>query len=90
MIVENRAGAAQNVAAELIAFARQYPGKLNYSSAGNGTANHIGMEVFKGAAGINITHVPYAGAPQSVIDLIAGRVDVMLNSIPPALAHASA
>ena len=72
---------------DLIARAKAAPGKLNYSSAGNGTANHIGMEVFKGAAGINMTHVPYAGAPQSVIDLIAGRVDVMLNSIPPALPH---
>lgn len=72
---------------DLIARARAAPGKLNYSTAGNGTANHIGMEIFKGIAGINITHVPYAGAPQSVIDLIAGRVDVMLNSIPPALPH---
>lgn len=72
---------------DLIARAKAAPGKLNYSTAGNGTANHIGMEIFKGIAGINITHVPYAGAPQSVIDLIAGRVDVMLNSIPPALPH---
>ena len=72
---------------DLIARAKAAPGKLNYSTAGNGTANHIGMEIFKGIAGINITHVPYASAPQSVIDLIAGRVDVMLNSIPPALPH---
>jgi tripartite-type tricarboxylate transporter receptor subunit TctC len=72
---------------DLIARAKATPGKLNYSTAGNGTANHIGMEIFKGIAGINITHVPYAGAPQSVVDLIAGRVDVMLNSIPPALPH---
>ena len=72
---------------DLIACAKAAPGKLNYSSAGNGTANHIGMEVFKGAAGIHITHVPYAGSPQSVIDLIAGRVDAMLTSIPLALPH---
>ena len=72
---------------DLIARAKAAPGKLNYSSAGNGTANHIGMEIFKGAAGFNITHVPYAGAPQSVIDLIAGRVDVMFGSIPPLLPH---
>jgi tripartite-type tricarboxylate transporter receptor subunit TctC len=72
---------------DLIARAKAAPGKFNYSSAGSGTANHIGMEVFKAAAGFNITHVPYAGAPQSVIDLIAGRVDVMLTSIPLALPH---
>jgi tripartite-type tricarboxylate transporter receptor subunit TctC len=74
-------------AKDLIARAKAAPGKLNYSSAGSGTANHIGMEIFKGMVGINITHIPYAGAPQSVIDLIAGRVDVMFNSIPPALPH---
>jgi tripartite-type tricarboxylate transporter receptor subunit TctC len=72
---------------DLIARAKAAPGKLNYGSAGSGTANHIGMEVFTGMAGIRLTHIPYAGAPQSVIDLIAGRTDVMLNSIPPALPH---
>jgi tripartite-type tricarboxylate transporter receptor subunit TctC len=72
---------------DLIARAKSEPGRLNYGSAGNGTANHIGMELFKAAAGIDVTHVPYAGAPQSVVDLIAGRLDVMMNSIPPALPH---
>src|SRR5687768_10487446 len=74
-------------AKDLIARAKAAPGKLNYGSAGNGTANHIGMEVFKQMAGVNLTHVPYSGAPQSVIDLLAGRLDVMLNSIPPAIPH---
>ncbi|MGZ5227067.1 MAG: Bug family tripartite tricarboxylate transporter substrate binding protein [Burkholderiales bacterium] len=72
---------------DLIARAKAQPGKLNYGSAGNGTANHMGMELFKAIAGINLTHVPYAGAPQSVIDLLAGRIDVMMNSIPPAVPH---
>jgi tripartite-type tricarboxylate transporter receptor subunit TctC len=72
---------------DLIARAKAAPGKLNYGSAGNGGTNHIGMEVFKHMAGINLTHVPYAGAPQAVIDLIGGRLDMMLNSIAPALPH---
>ena len=72
---------------DLIARARAEPGKLNYASAGNGTANHMGMELFKAIAGINLTHIPYAGAPQSVVDLLAGRIDVMMNSIPPAVPH---
>src|SRR5687768_7511629 len=72
---------------ELIARAKAAPGKMNYGSAGNGTANHMGMELFKSIAGINLTHVPYAGAPQSVIDLLAGRLDVMMNSIAPAMPH---
>jgi len=87
MLLLTHASSPVNSVKDLIARAKAAPGKLNYSSAGSGTANHIGMEIFKGIAGISITHVPYAGAPQSVIDLIAGRVDVMLNSIPPALPH---
>ena len=72
---------------DLIARAKAEPGKFNYSSAGNGTVNHIGMEVFKNMAGIKLTHVPYSGAPQSVIDMLAGRVDVMLGSIAPVVPH---
>jgi tripartite-type tricarboxylate transporter receptor subunit TctC len=75
---------------DLIALARAEPGKLNYSSAGNGTANHLAMEHFKSVAGVNFTHVPYKGAPQAVTDLLAGRVSVTLNSIPPILAHIKA
>ena len=75
---------------DLIALARAEPGRLNYSSAGNGTANHLAMEHFKSVAGVNFTHVPYKGAPQAVTDLLAGRVSVTLNSIPPILAHVKA
>lgn len=75
---------------ELIALARAEPGKLNYSSAGNGSANHLAMEQFKSAAGVNFTHVPYKGAPQAVTDLLAGRVSVTMNSIAPVLAHIKA
>ncbi|MGZ9080321.1 MAG: Bug family tripartite tricarboxylate transporter substrate binding protein [Burkholderiales bacterium] len=72
---------------DLVALAKAEPGKLLYSSAGNGTANHLAMEQFKYAAGVNFTHVPYKGAPQAVTDLIAGRVNVTMNSIAPVLAH---
>jgi tripartite-type tricarboxylate transporter receptor subunit TctC len=72
---------------ELIALAKAEPGKLNYASAGNGAANHLAMELFKSMAGVNITHVPYKGAPQAVTDLIGGSVDLMFNSIPPVLQH---
>ncbi|MEK7874678.1 MAG: tripartite tricarboxylate transporter substrate binding protein [Pseudomonadota bacterium] len=72
---------------DLIALARAEPGKLNYASAGNGTPNHLATELFKSMAGVNITHVPYKGAPQAVTDLIGGSVEMMFNSIPPALPH---
>src|SRR3990172_8848700 len=72
---------------ELIAFAKAEPGKLNYASAGNGTPNHLAMELFKSMAGVNMTHVPYKGAPQAITDLIGGSVELMFNSIPPVLPH---
>ena len=72
---------------ELLALAKAEPGKLNYASAGNGAANHLAMELFKSMAGVNITHVPYKGAPQAVTDLIGGSVNLMFNSIPPVLQH---
>ena len=75
---------------ELIALAKAQPGKLNYASAGNGAPNHLAMEVLKSMAGISITHVPYKGAPQAVSDVLAGHMNMMLNSIPPVLAHVRA
>ncbi len=75
---------------ELLALAKAEPGKLNYASAGNGAANHLAMELFKSMAGVDITHVPYKGAPQAVTDLIGGYVNLMLNSIPPVLPHVKA
>jgi tripartite-type tricarboxylate transporter receptor subunit TctC len=75
---------------ELIALAKAQPGKLNYASAGNGAANHLAMELFKSMANIDITHVPYKGAPQAVSDVIAGHMNMMFNSIPPVLAQIKA
>ena len=75
---------------ELLALAKADPGRLNYASAGNGAANHLAMELFKSMAGVNLTHVPYKGAPQAVTDLIGGSVNLMFNSIPPALQHIKA
>ncbi len=75
---------------ELLALAKAEPGKLNYASAGNGTGNHLAMEVFKSMAGVNITHVPYKGAPQAIIDLMSGSINLMFNSIPPVIQHIKA
>jgi len=76
---------------ELIAQTKSEPGKLNYASAGNGAANHIAMELMKSLAGVNITHIPYKGAPQAVTDVIGGNgVQMMFNSIPPVIQHVKA
>lgn len=72
---------------DVITLARAQPGKLNYASAGNGAPNHLAMELFKSMTGVNITHVPYKGAPQAVTDLLAGHMNLGFNSIAPTLQH---
>lgn len=71
---------------EVIAFAKQNPDKLNYASSGNGTPGHVGFELFKFMTGTSIAHVPYKGGAAGITDLMAGRVQLMLestNSITP-------
>jgi tripartite-type tricarboxylate transporter receptor subunit TctC len=62
---------------ELIAFAKQNPGKLNYASSGAGAAAHLAGELFKAMAGVDMVHVPYKGAQPALTDLIAGQVQLM-------------
>ncbi len=62
---------------ELIARAKQNPGKLNYASAGIGTASHIPAEVMKSMAGVDIVGVQFKGVAEAVTDVLAGRMDVM-------------
>lgn len=77
---------ARNVK-ELIALARSRPGELNFGSGGNGTNTHLGSELFKSLAGINMVHVPYKGAGAVVPDLIAGYVQVLVSAAPTVLPH---
>ncbi len=72
---------------ELVALAKSQPGKLNYASGGSGVTNHLVMEMFKFAAGIDMTHVPYKGGPPAVTDLIAGQVSLMFETGPGILPH---
>src|SRR6266852_3748266 len=71
-----------NSVQELIALARSKPGALNYASSGNGSAFHIGMELFKRMAGVDIVHVPFKGSALSVNAMLAGEVQIMLNGTP--------
>ncbi len=72
---------------ELIELAKAQPGKLTFVSAGVGTSVHMGGELFKKMAGVDMTHVPYKSSVAALVDLIAGRVDVMFDNIPSALGH---
>ena len=67
---------------DLIALAKAKPGALNYGSAGNGSVAHLATEQFKALAGVDITHVPYKGSSQSILDLIAGQVQVVIENAP--------
>jgi tripartite-type tricarboxylate transporter receptor subunit TctC len=66
---------------EFIALARKNPGKLTYGSAGSGTPPHLNAEFFKVAQQLEIVHVPYKGAAPAIIDLVAGRIDLMFLNI---------
>ena len=77
-----------NSVTELIALAKANPGKLNYASLGSGTQQHLGMELFKSIAGINITHIPYKGTAPAMADLLGGAVSIMFTGMPSALAQA--
>jgi len=72
---------------EFIAQAKANPGKLNYGSGGNGTNTHLGGELFKREAGIDLVHVPYKGAGQVLQDLMGGQVQALVTSLPTALPH---
>jgi tripartite-type tricarboxylate transporter receptor subunit TctC len=65
--------------AELIALAKAKPGELNYSSGGNGSPQHMAMEIFESMAGIKLTHVPYKGTTQATLDVISGQIPVMFS-----------
>jgi tripartite-type tricarboxylate transporter receptor subunit TctC len=66
---------------DLLAAAKENPGKLNYASAGIGSFQHLGAELFKLMAGVNIVHVPYKGGGPAMQDVIAGHVKIMFSSL---------
>jgi tripartite-type tricarboxylate transporter receptor subunit TctC len=70
---------------EFIAYAKSKPGELAYGSAGNGSPQHLGAEMLKTAAGIDIRHVPYRGSVPAMIDIIAGHIPCMIVDLQPAL-----
>jgi tripartite-type tricarboxylate transporter receptor subunit TctC len=76
---------AANSVAELVAMAKAAPGVINYGSAGPGSIAHLSGEMFCALAGIEMTHVPYRGTAQSLLDLRAGRIAALFENLPPVL-----
>ncbi len=79
-------GVPVNSVKELVAYAKANPGKLNFSSPGNGTTQHLIGEMFKLAAGVNMVHVPYKGGGQAQADVVSGVVQLNFNVVPTSLA----
>ena len=79
-----------NSVAELVAYAKANPGKLNYASSGVGSSPHLAGELFKRLGGLDIVHVPYRGAAPSLTDLLAGAVDMTFGTITAIINQARA
>ena len=75
---------------DLIALAKASPGTLSFSSSGIGTPQHLGMELLRSAARIDMVHVPFKGAADSIAEILAGRVPVGIITVPPGLQHVKA
>ena len=73
--------------AELIAYAKANPRKLNYASGGVGSTSHVAGELFKTMAGLDWQHVPYRGTGPSLVDLLAGQVQLTIDNLPAILPH---
>ncbi|MEI2416387.1 tripartite tricarboxylate transporter substrate binding protein [Orrella sp. JC864] len=78
-------GFAPNNVKELIDHAKANPGKVNFSSFGNNTSNHLGGELFNAQAGIKMTHIPYRGSAPSLADLMGGQVQVTFDTVTAVL-----
>ena len=88
VLVVNSALPIRSVA-DLIAYAKANPGKLNYASAGVGTTLHLAMELLKQVGGLDIVHIPYKDAPSARLDLVGGSIHMMVDTANTALALSS-
>lgn len=86
VLVANDALPVSNVA-DLVKLAKSQPGKLNFASSGSGSTQHIAGELFKDAAGLFITHIPYRGSAPALVDLMAGQVQISFDTMPSVIGH---
>jgi tripartite-type tricarboxylate transporter receptor subunit TctC len=89
LLVVNPQVKANNLA-EFVALAKGQPGKLNYASAGNGTATHLAMEMLKDAAKLDVVHIPYKGNAPADLAIVSGEVQAVFGSMPALLQNTKA
>jgi tripartite-type tricarboxylate transporter receptor subunit TctC len=86
-IVVVRADLPFKTMAELVAYAKAHPGKINYASSGNGSLQHATGAMLEQQAGIQLTHIPYKGTGPALQDLLGGQVDITFGTAPPFVPH---
>lgn len=79
LVISIRPDLPINTLQELISYAKEHPNELTFGSAGVGNTLHLAGEVFQDVAGIKLSHIPYKGASQAIVDLVAGRIDLMID-----------
>lgn len=84
-----RAGVPAATFGEFVAYARAHPAKLNFGSAGNASSPHLGLELLKLTAGVDIMHVPFKSGSEAVNAAIGGQVDVVMDASPVIMPHAA-
>jgi tripartite-type tricarboxylate transporter receptor subunit TctC len=83
-------GLPANSVQDLVALARKEPGRINFASSGTGSTQHIAAEMFKDAAGVDITHVPYKGSAAALVDLVSGQVQMSFDTMPSVIGQIKA
>ncbi len=86
LLVANPAQPYKSVA-ELIAYAKANPGKVNFGSSGSGSSIHLSGELFKSMAKVDMVHVPYKGSAPAVTDLLGNQIGIMFDNMPSAIQH---
>jgi tripartite-type tricarboxylate transporter receptor subunit TctC len=87
LVMEVHPSVPANTVPEFIAYAKANPGKINMASGGVGSAPHVGGELFKMMAGVDMIHVPYRGSTPALTDLLGGQMQVMFDTVPTSLEH---
>ena len=90
LVIEVNPAVPVRTVGELISYAKQNPGKLRVGFAGLGTPQHVGIELFRSMAGVDLTLVPYLGSTPALEDLLAGRIDAMFDPMPSSIGHIKA
>jgi len=87
VVIATSANSKFKTLADVVQAARAAPGKVSYGSPGNGTSIHLAGELFEKAANIELSHIPYKGSNPAMMDALAGNVDLLVSSVPSAMAQ---